>query len=103
MTTNKITILVTISIILIIVGIPTSYKVIINHHKNLTNVTESKIIEASKRCFYEKKCLDNKITLKELYNNEYIEKVYNPITKEFYNDLSYVLKEDNNFKFVEVN
>lgn len=101
MNTNKTVIIGSIIIILLIIGIPTTYKVIKNHQKNLLKSTESKIVNAAKKCYFEEKCLDNKIYLKDLYNLEYLDKVSNPITKEYYNENSYIEIEDSNFKFIE--
>lgn len=99
MTTNRITIIGSIIAIIMIISIPTIYKVVKNHHNNLISVVEDKVIEAAKKCYFEEKCIDNKIYLKDLYNLKYLEKVSNPITKEYYNENSYVLREDNNFTF----
>ena len=101
MNTNKMLITISIIIILFLLLIPTTYKVIKNHRNHLTLVVESKIIEAAKKCYYEELCKNNKITLKELYDINYLEPVSNPINKEYYNDNSYVLVIDNNFKFIE--
>lgn len=99
MTTNKITIIGSIIAIILIISIPTIYKVVKNHNNNLISVVEDKIIEAAKQCYFEEKCNDNKIYLKDLYSLEYLEKVSNPITKEYYNDNSYVLRENDKFTF----
>lgn len=103
MNTNKITIIGSIIIILLIILIPTGYKVINNYYDNLTKVAEEKIISAAKKCYYEEKCSSNKITLEELYNLGYLEKISNPISKEYYNESSYVLIENNktNFNVIE--
>ena len=101
MNTNKIIIISTLVVVLLLISIPTCYKVIKNHHESLYRVVEDKIIDAAKKCYYEEKCLEDKITLKELYSLEYIEKVSNPVTKEYYNENSYVLRTNNKFEFVE--
>jgi len=102
MNTNKIIIIGTIIAILIILGIPTIYKVIKNHQDNLYQVVEEKIINSAKKCYYEEKCVESKILLKQLYELKYLEKVSNPISKEYYNEKSYVKIKDNTFKFVVV-
>lgn len=102
MNTNKITIIGSIIAILLIILIPTVYKVIKIHHNNLYQVVEEKVINSAKKCFYEEKCLNEKIYLKELYELSYLEKVSNPITKEYYNEESYVEKNNNVFKFIVV-
>lgn len=102
MNTNKMTIIGSIIAILLIVLIPTIYKVIKNHYDNLYQVVEEKIISSAKKCYYEEKCLDENITLKELYALDYLEKVSNPISKEYYNEESYIKRAGNDFRFVVV-
>jgi len=102
MTINKRIITISIIIILLILVIPTGYKVVKNHHYNLYQVVEKKIIDSAKKCYYEENCLNKKIMLKELYEQEYLEKVSDPVSKEYYNDSSYVEVKDNIFKFVVV-
>ena len=102
MNTNKIVVISSIIIIILIIGIPTTYKVIKNHNQNLYKVVEDKIIEKAKSCYYDQKCLNEKITLKELYDNKYLDKVSDPISKEYYNENSYVEIKNNNYKFVVV-
>ena len=91
-----------IIIIILIIAIPTTYKVIKNHNQNLYKVVEDKIVEKAKKCYYDKKCLEDKITLKELYKNKYLDKVSDPISKEYYNENSYVEIKNNKYKFVVV-
>ncbi len=102
MNTNKITIMGTIIVILLLLIIPTIYKVNKNHEKHLYEVVESKIIGMAEKCYYDQKCTQEKITLKELYANKYLEAVSNPVTKEYYNENSYVLRDKNSFSFVVV-
>lgn len=101
MTTNKITIYGTIIIIILILGIPTTYKVIQNHNTKLIEATESKIIEAGKKCYFDGTCEEDKITLKTLYDLNYLDKISNPITKEYYNENSYILIKDKTFTFIK--
>ena len=102
MNTNKIVVISSIIIIILIIGIPTTYKVIKNHNQNLYKVVEDKIVEKAKECYYDQKCLEDKITLKELYDNKYLDKVSDPISKEYYNENSYVEIKNNKYKFVVV-
>lgn len=102
MSRNKIIINVTILAIVIIILIPTVYKIINKHNERLLLVTTKRIEEAAKDCYLDDICLDEKITLQELYNNNYLEQENNPITKEYYNELSYVLRQDNTYTFMEV-
>lgn len=99
MNTNKITIIFSIIAILLIISIPTIYNVITNHHNNLYRVVEEKIINSAKKCYYEEKCTNQKITLKELYEFNYLDKVSDPITKEYYADDSYIERKENIFTF----
>ena len=102
MNTNKINIMASIVIITLLITIPTIYKVIKSHNNKLYQVVEKKAVEAAKKCYYEEKCLDTKIYLKDLYELDYLDKLSNPITKEYYNEDSYILKEENNYSFIIV-
>ncbi len=102
MTTNKITIMGSIIIIILIISIPTAYYVVKNYQNNLYRVVEEKIIGAAKKCYYENVCQDEKITLEFLYEKDYLDEISNPVTKEYYNPSSYVLKEDKTFVFYPV-
>ena len=91
MNTNKIVIYVTILAIVIIVGCPTFYKVVKENHRRLYVVTNKLVTEAAERCYYERKCDNPKVTLKDLYEKKYLEEeVIDPVTKIVYDDLSYV-------------
>lgn len=91
MNTNKIVIYVTIIAVIIIVGCPTFYKVMKENHRKLYIVTNKLVIEAAERCYYENVCESNKITLKALYDNNYLEdSVIDPVTKIVYDEMSYV-------------
>ncbi|MBE6148857.1 MAG: hypothetical protein E7167_05175 [Firmicutes bacterium] len=91
MNTNKIVIYITIIAIIIIVGCPTFYKVIKENHRKLYVVTNKLVIEAAQRCYYEKQCESNKITLKELYEKKFLEEnIIDPVTKIVYDENSYI-------------
>ena len=100
--TNKTWIIGTILIILIFFGSYILYKVVANYKGNLLLVTEKRIIEAARNCVREDVCENNKITLKELYDNNYLIEEYNPLTKEIYDGSSYILLEDNTYTFYPV-
>ena len=102
MNTNKITIIGTIIAIILIISIPTIYKVVKDHNEHLYLVVEEKIIEGAKKCFYDNVCTNNEITLKELYDNKYLSQISDPVTKEYYNEKSYVKRNDKSFQFVRV-
>ena len=78
---NKICISLTIIIIALMIGIPTSNKVLNKHNDKLIKVTEKRITEATKKCFIDEKCHGNEITLQDLYDNNYLNEEINPITK----------------------
>ena len=102
MNTNKIIIMGSIIAIILIIGIPTTYKVVKNHQSNLLRSVEAKIINAAKKCYFEEKCTNDKIYLKELYDLKYLDKMSNPITKEFYNEDSFIEVKDNTFSFISI-
>lgn len=103
MNRNKVIVYLTIISILLIISIPTVYNIIKKHNYRLIMVTEKRIEEAAKDCYLKDICKDNKITLKVLYDNNYLKKESNPITKEYYNENSYVLVKNNTYIFKEIN
>ena len=102
MNRNKVIINITIVAIILIILIPTVYNIIKTHNDRLIKVTEKRIEEAAKDCYLKDICKDNKITLKVLYDNKYLEKESNPITKEYYNEESYVLVKNDTYTFKEI-
>ena len=97
---NKWIISATIIIILgLIIGV-TSFKVVSNHNDKLLLVKEKYIIETAKKCKIEKKCNNDTITLKELYDLKYLEKEVNPVTKEYYSEDAYVTLNNNEYIFI---
>lgn len=97
---NRIWGYITCLIIILIIAIPSTYKVITKHNERLLKNTIQKIVDTARDCYYNSSCVDDKITLKELYEKMSLTPIYNPITKKIYNEESYVsVKED--FKFVE--
>ena len=102
MNISRITVITTIISIILLLTVPTFYKIIKNHNDNLYRVVEGKIISRAEQCFYDEKCSENEITLKELYEKDYLEEISNPVTKEYYNENSYVLRNKTDFKFIEV-
>lgn len=102
MNRNRIIIYITIVAVLAIIIIPTVYTVINNHNTRLLNITHKRIEEAARDCYLDEVCKDKKITLKELYENKYLEKENNPITKIYYNQESYVIVTKDAYLFREV-
>jgi len=99
MTKNKVIIYITIIAIILIIGCPTVYKVIKNHKEKLIMITEKRIIEAAQKCWNEDNCVEEEISLKELYENNYLEKEADPITKKYYNENSKIIKKEEGIKF----
>lgn len=98
---NRICIYVTCLIVVLLIAIPSTYKVVKKHNERLLKNTTQKIVDAAKDCYYNNSCVNNEITLEELYEKVGLTKMYDPITKRIYNEKSYVNVEEN-FKFVEV-
>ena len=94
-----------LNIILIVVAIalfiiPALAFIIGNHYRNLDLVIEKYVVEKANDCFNEGNCTNNVITLQELIDKKYIDKLYNPKTKELINLNSYIDIETNEFKIV---
>ena len=93
---------ISLSVVLIfgfIIGM-TAYKVISEHNKKVLIVEAKYIISQAKKCYYDDVCTDDKITLQELYNHNYLERQVNGVTKEYYNNESYIIKKGNDFEFI---
>lgn len=87
---NKyVSIVVTVIVIFLISGV-SIYKVIKNHNDKLLLVESNYIIMKAKDCYNKKECSSEEITLQELYEKNYLERQVNPVTKEYYNESSYV-------------
>ena len=96
---NKTFIMLTLFIIVVSVLGLTTYKVVSDHNEKLLLVKSEYIIEKAKNCLNEKKCTGTKVTLKNLYDLGYLEVQVNPVTKKYYSEDAYVLKEDTNYTF----
>lgn len=77
---NKL-LIITILTLLLIITIFTIYKINKNHKEKLYNVLYSKIKYASNKCYLDNICKEE-ITLKQLYDNKYLDIQYDPISKE---------------------
>ncbi len=102
MNTNKITIIGTVIVIILIILIPTIYGVHKNYQDNLYKVVEEKIIAAAKQCYLDNVCVDIEVNLAFLYEHHYLERQSDPVTKEYYNNLSYVRRDGNKYSFYVV-
>lgn len=98
---NKKVIVLTIFIILGMIVGPTIYKVYMNHQDNLKLVVENKFTYNAKNCYNSDVCKSTTVTLKELYDNNYLEeKLTNPKTKKYYSEDSYINLETNEIKLI---
>ena len=68
-------------LLLIILSVFTIYKINKNHEKKLYNVLYSEIEYKAKKCYLDKVCSDS-FTLSFLYEKEYLDTMYDPISKE---------------------
>lgn len=95
MKSSKIIIYLTLIVIILIIIVPTliDVKEEENEHKML--VINNEIKYAATKCFREDKCLTDSIYLKDLYELDYLEKIINPITKEYINENTIITKVDN--------
>ena len=68
-------------LLLILLSIITIYKINKNHEKKLYDVLYSEIEYKAKKCYLDKVCSDS-FTLSFLYENNYLDIMYDPISKE---------------------
>ena len=69
--------------LLLIIIFVAAYKVIETNRENSLRVMNQKIKEAARLCYLREECEDQ-ITLKDLYDKEYLpELVINPVTREY--------------------
>ena len=88
----KVSLFITFITIFLIISIPTGYKVIKEGRSKRALANEKLIVEKAEKCIYESKCTTNTITLKMLYDLNYIkDKIVNPYDKTIYSDDSYVV------------
>lgn len=99
---NKNWIIGTLIIILLLIGGTSIYKVKKLHEERLLLVSSKRIVEKARLCYIEKKCQGKSVTLKTLYDLKYLTIEANPITKEYYNENSYVKKEEDQYTFIIV-
>lgn|SRR5574344_781110 len=92
--------IILIMIIVLIVIIPTIWYVNKTHNDDLWLVVNKEVIESANKCKNENVCNDDTVTIKFLIDNNYIEKIYDPITKEAINEASYVNYNSNTFEIV---
>lgn len=93
--------IILITFIIILIIIPSIYYVKKSHNDELWLVVNKEVIEAANKCRNENVCNDNIVTLKFLIDNGYLDKEYDPITKEAISTSSYVDFNTNEFKIVK--
>ena len=81
--------------------VPSVFFLLKQHYNSMYLVVEKKVIEAARNCKAQDDCLTTTITLEELINKGYIDKVYDPISKELINSKSCIDLTKDEFKVVE--
>ena len=102
MNNNKTVIIISVITLAIVICLPSSILVVNSHKEKLYNSLVLKITEAAKKCVVEEKCQNEKVFLKELYDNKYISKLVNPISKKYISEDAYVIKKEGKFQFIDV-
>lgn len=98
---NKKIISLTVFIILGMLIFPTIYKIYHKHNDNLILVVEKEFLYQAKTCYNRQDCSNSKVYLKELYDQNYLtEKLFNPLTKKYYDENSYVDLNTNEVKLI---
>ena len=72
------------------------------HEKRVILVSQKRITEACETCFLEEECSGEKVTLGELISLNYLKEEVNPLTKLYYSHDAYVIKENNEYFFYDV-
>lgn len=98
MNQKRIMIGLTIIGLLIIVTLATVIKIKENEINEKYNFIVDNFVFYAKKCVKEEKCTKNTVTIKELYDNEYLSEQINPKTKNSFNEKSYIKVLD--YKFV---
>jgi len=70
------------------------------HEEKEWLVVNKKVIETANKCYLERKCTTNTVTVEYLINSDYLVNVVNPITKEVINPSSYVNLDTQEFIIV---
>lgn len=90
----------TIFIILGMIIAPTIYKTHKLHQNDLMRVVEKEMEYQSIYCYKEDNCT-NIVTLKDLYDNNYLtEKLVNPNTKKYYSEESFINLDTKEIKLI---
>ena len=97
---NKINIILIIIIVLLVL-VPATIYIIKNHYDSLYLVINKRVVEQANNCYYDNICENKVIKLNELIEKGYMDKVYDPISKELINLDSYVDIDKQEFKIVK--
>lgn len=84
-------------VIILLFLVPALIHMINNHYDSMRLVLEKKIVEAALNCNIDDKCNSNIVTVNELIAKGYLNKIYDPISKELINSNSYANIEANEF------
>ena len=90
-------------LVIVIVGllfIPSIIYILNNHYENMYLVIEKKVLEAGELCKNKNECESDEITLQELIDKKYIDKIYDPVSKELISNESYIDLDTKEFKIV---
>lgn len=87
---DKIILLTAMLVFILIITSATIIKIKTNEINREYDYLVSSFVHYAVVCKEEKKCLNENVTLKELYDNDYIDKKINPKTDEYFNENSYV-------------
>ena len=99
MTKNKLVLYLTVLVLVLVICIPTIYKVVTNHRQKLYIITEKRILEAAFKCINEDVCNADNLTLKDLYDNNYLDKQIDPNTKRYYSEKAKIIKKEEGLVF----
>lgn len=103
MNNNKLALLLTLLGFILIIIIPVLFNINKDYKNKLYNSTVDKIIIGAKKCYLEEKCTNDSVTLKVLYQYKYLDKVINPINKEYFNEDSVIINKDGVYTFQNKN
>lgn len=67
--------------LLLVLLIIAAIKALNNHHEKEYLVINNRILESAKKCYLSKDC-EGEITLKDLYDKDYLDTQFDPVSKE---------------------
>ena len=86
--------------VLVVLLILAGFKTLDDHHEKEYQVIHYRILEAAKECFLKGDC-EGEITVKDLYDKDYLKKQIDPVTKEDFDATKCIKFEKNEAKFCE--